>query len=119
VRCFGGNGTFVNCTSLEYVKIGSGMTDLFDIGSFQGCTSLKTVVLSEGLKSIGDYSFADCTSLASITLPSTIDRISYDAFKNCKNLKHVYYGGSSSDRSKIEIASGNTALTSVTWHYNS
>lgn len=119
VRCFGGNGTFVNCTSLEYVKIGSGLTDLFDIGSFQGCTSLKTVVLSEGLKSIGDYSFADCTSLASITLPSTIDGISYDAFKNCKNLKHVYYGGSSSDRSKIKINSGNTALTSATWHYNS
>ena len=119
VRCFGGNGTFVNCTSLEYVKIGSGMTDLFDIGSFQGCTSLKTVVLSEGLKSIGDWSFADCTSLTSITLPSTIDGISYDAFKNCKNLKHVYYGGSSSDRSKIKINSGNTALTSATWHYNS
>ena len=119
VRCFGGNGTFVNCTSLEYVKIGSGMTDLFDIGSFQGCTSLKTVVLPEGLKSIGDYSFADCTSLASITLPSTLERVSINAFENCKNLKHVYYGGSSSDRSKIEIASGNTSLTSATWHYNS
>ena len=119
VRCFGGNGTFVNCTSLEYVKIGSGMTDLFDIGSFQGCTSLKTVVLSEGLKSIGGCSFADCTSLTSITLPSTLERISADAFENCKNLKHVYYGGSSSDRSKIKIDSGNTALTSATWHYNS
>ena len=119
VRCFGGNGTFVNCTSLEYVKIGSGMTDLFDMSSFQGCTSLKTVVLSEGLELIGGFSFADCTSLTSITLPSTLERVSINAFENCKNLKHVYYGGSSSDRSKIEIASGNTALTSATWHYNS
>lgn len=119
VRRFGGNGTFCDCTSLEYVKIGSGLTDLFDIGSFSGCTSLKTVVLSEGLKSIGDLSFADCTSLASITLPSTLERIAADAFENCKNLKHVYYGGSSSDRSKIKIDSGNTALTSATWHYNS
>ncbi len=119
VRYFGDNGTFCDCTSLEYVKIGSGMTYLTDMSSFQGCTSLKTVVLSEGLKSMGGWSFANCTSLTSITLPSTLESISADAFENCKNLKHVYYGGSSSDRSKIKIESGNTALTSATWHYNS
>ncbi|MBQ9769429.1 MAG: sigma-70 family RNA polymerase sigma factor, partial [Clostridia bacterium] len=111
----GGNGTFIGCTSLEYVKIGSGLTYLTDMSSFEGCTSLKTVVLSEGLKSIGGWSFADCTSLTSITLPSTLEGIAADAFENCKNLKHVYYGGSSSVRSKIDIDSGNTALTSATW----
>lgn len=119
IKYFGDNGTFSNCTDLEYVKVGSGVSWIWDMGTFQGCTSLKTVELSEGTTVIGGYSFADCTSLTSITLPSTVENIYSDAFSNCPNLKDVYYGGYAADRAKIQIDSGNTALTSATWHYGS
>ncbi len=118
VKNLEGNGTFMGCTDLEYVDAG-GLSSIYDMSTFAGCTALKTIILSEKLTYIGGYSFEDCTSLTSITLPRTLEWISVDAFANCKNLKHVYYGGSSSDRSRIEIYSGNTALTSATWHYNS
>lgn len=119
IKGFGDNGTFADCTDLEYVKIGKGVTKIYDMGSFENCTSLKTVELSEGTIYIGEWSFADCTSLTSITLPSTVTKIQSDAFSNCPNLKNVYYAGTASDRANITIGSGNTDLTSATWHYGS
>ena len=113
-----GNGTFGHC-DVENLTVGKGIAFFGDIGIFNDCTSLKTVVLSEGVKMISDYVFDGCTALTSITLPKTLKTINADAFKNCTSLKHVYYAGSAADKANITIRSGNSCLTSATWHYNS
>ena len=119
VKQLDGNGIFISCPDLEYLEIKGGLKSIWDMGSFQNCTSLKTVILSEGIETIGGYSFEGCTALTSITLPGSIKTVWDDAFANCTNLKNVYYAGSVTDRSKIEILSGNQSLTSAIWHYNS
>ena len=43
---------------------------------------------------------------------------STQAFGNCPELKTVKYTGSSTDRGKITIGSGNEDLTSANWKFN-
>ena len=78
---------FQNCTALESVKLGEGVTELLT-GTFKNCTKLKEVELPNSLKTIGGYTFYN-TAISKIDLRN-IDTISSTyAFAECKNLENI------------------------------
>ena len=90
------------------------------IGSdaFSSCTNLTSVTIGDSVTSIGSYAFYNCASLTSITIPDSVTSIGYNAFYGCYRLKHVAYGGTSAQWSKISIDGKNTSLTGASvWHY--
>ena len=78
------------------------------------------VVIPDCVTSIGDHAFFECDSLTSIEISSSVTSISYSAFWECSSLRTVFYGGTSSDWSKISIGgSGNYYLTDAIRYYYS
>ena len=63
--------------------------------------------------------FKDQSSLVSILLPASVTSIGEDAFAGCAALSVVFYTGSTSEWSRIIIASNNTKLTGATRCYYS
>ncbi len=74
---------------------------------------IKAVVIEEGVTHIGAQCFQFCTNLKSVTIPSSVESIGAAAFYRCQKLETVYYGGTASDGTKIEIARYNKRLTSA------
>lgn len=56
---------------------------------FNDCTNLESVEFGTGLTTIGDEVFRQCESLTEITIPDNVTDIGYGAFRYCKNLKSV------------------------------
>lgn len=56
---------FSGCTSLEYIKIPSGVTVIHS-NLFEGCAKLKTVVFNRNIELIGGTTFKGCTALTTI-----------------------------------------------------
>lgn len=82
-------GIFRNCTSLEAVKIPSGMASIGNF-CFENCSSLSKVTFAEPntVASIGNSAFSNCTSLTDIVLPEGVASIS-TSFLNCTSLLDV------------------------------
>ena len=89
------------------------------MGAFAGSKILKNVTLSRSQRYIESYVFNGCTALESVTIGRNVDEICEDAFDGCTRLKDVYFEGSYSEWSSINIESGNSALRSAKMHYNS
>ena len=53
-----GDGTFLECSSLESIKFSSTISEVRD-GAFQKCSNLKDVLLNKGLWKIGKGAFDD------------------------------------------------------------
>lgn len=70
--------TFCDCTSLEEVTFGSGLTEIPRI-SFNNCTSLKNLVVPGTIKTIGDYSFS-VTGIENLTIEEGVEKIGTSAF---------------------------------------
>lgn len=97
--------------------------------AFVSCYDLEELVISDGVTVIGAYALSWCTSLKKITLPSSITDIGCCAFYACDNLKDVYYMGTETQWSAIDIDSipfsiyyindenGNQRLLDATIHY--
>ena len=64
---------------------------------------VNSVVLPKSLETIGWCAFEKCKDLESITLPKNLKCICSDAFSGCAALKTVYYGGTASQWSGIDI----------------
>lgn len=101
--------------SLHSVTITGGTSITYD--AFNSCKSLTSIILSEGITNIGNNAFENCSALTSIVIPKSVENISFDAFTECTALTNVYYGGSASDWSNIDISLFNDALTSATRYY--
>lgn len=99
-------------------QVPSGVTHIGE-EAFRSCDGIKSITFPSTLTSIGDEAFYDCDGIKSITLPSTLTSIGYNAFNDCNNLTDVYYASSKEQWEKIEIDSGNWALSDATIHYNS
>lgn len=96
--------TFENCTSLQTLKIGEGVTKISE-KAFAKCTALSSIKFSDTIKNIFDYAFEECTSLTEITVPKGVEDIGYMAFIGCKNL------------TKAEIKGDKTALSGYSLGY--
>ena len=86
--------------------------------AFYGNYEVTNITIPENITSIGWCSFAECGALAKIIIPDSITSIGEGAFEECASLTDVWYGGSMSDREKLDLADGNDYLIGSTWHYD-
>ena len=112
-----GYGAFYGCTGLTDITIPGSVVQI-DHMAFQHCSNLETVTMLNGVNSIGQQVFLYCQKLKTLTLPVSVKTIEKETFYDCKNLQNVYYSGTSTDFSKIEIGTSNNYLTNANITYN-
>ena len=88
-----------------------------DSFAFQGCTHLKRVIIPNSVTSIGQQSFYKCSGLESVVIGNSINKIGSTSFNSCTKLRDIYYYGTVASWNSIEIASGNTSISTATRHY--
>ena len=103
--------------SITKVVIENGVTSIGN-WAFEDCSSLTSVNIGNGVTSIGSRAFYYCISLKEIYLPQSVTAIRENTFNGCTALTDIWYAGSKSDRDLITRESGNDALLSATWHFN-
>lgn len=112
-----GRETFINCTSLKDIHIGDSVTAIengwADAGAFQGCTSLTSVVVPDGMTEIGACAFQGCTKLKDVTLPDSLSKIDDWAFYGCTNLSNIDFPDSVSEIGTC-VFTDCTSLTRIT-----
>lgn len=86
------SAAFKDCTSLESVTLGTGVT-LLNSEIFSGCTSLKTVTINGDVTAIKGSAFSGCTALTEITIPETVTTIAAKAFEGCTALTDIWFEG--------------------------
>ena len=134
-----GSCLFLGCTRLSAITIPSSVTTI-ESNAFTHCDSITAITLPSGLRTMGDavcsqmaklttatvsggvtylsnYAFNDCPSLKTITLPNTVRSIGICAFRYDTALKDVYFNGSVTQWTSIQIAGeGNSALYNADVH---
>ena len=134
-----GSCLFLGCTRLSAITIPSSVTTI-ESNAFTHCDSITAITLPSGLRTMGDavcsqmarlttatvsggvtylsnYAFNDCPSLKTITLPNTVKSIGICAFRYDTALKDVYFNGSVTQWTSIQIAGeGNSALYNADVH---
>lgn len=73
----------------------------------------------EGIQWLEDLACYTLDKVKTVIIPKSVSVIVYAAFDNCKNLTDIYYEGTKSQWSKIEIGNYNDSLENATIHYNS
>lgn len=111
-----GNGVFEDCISLETIDIPDTVKTIGE-RAFSGCIALSEIKLPFYIARIERLTFESCISLKSIVILQRITYIGNSSFLSCNSLVNVYYGGSETQRQKIEIAADNACLLDATWHY--
>ena len=134
-----GSCLFLGCTRLSAITIPSSVTTI-ESNAFTHCDSIAAITLPGGLRTMGDaicsqmaklttatvssgvtylsnYAFNDCPSLKTITLPNTVRSIGICAFRYDTALKDVYFNGSVTQWTSVQIAGeGNSALYNADVH---
>ena len=100
-----GSGAFALCTSLRFLSIGNGLTNInysahntlyWGTGNFTYCgTSFSTRTFT-----IQTNPFESLTNLVAISFGTAIQAVNWNAFDGIKNLKYVYFPGALPLRSK-------------------
>jgi len=80
-------GTFNGCTSLEIVKLPSGLIEIG--GSMFSGTAIKSIILPEGIQKIPNSCFSNCKQLESIVIPDGVVEIGNVAFNECSSLRDI------------------------------
>ena len=83
---------FWNCSALTSVDLSKGVTQIYDC-VFENCSSLTNLNLGDRLKSIGGSSFKGCTGLPDIKIPDGTETIGGSAFENCSGATKLYLPG--------------------------
>ena len=113
-----GDQAFAYCSNLTSTTIGSSVKSVGS-SAFSNCTAIKNINLPNGITTISDNAFYKCSSLVKITIPNTVTSIGKYAFYMCANLTDIYYEGSESDWTQIQIGTGSSSvINSATFHYN-
>lgn len=92
-------------------------TKIIARGAFRQCDSAEVVVIGDSVTSISEEAFLACAKLRGIIISDSVTFIGDSAFSDCKSLTSVYYKGTESDWSNIEMDSYNSKLTSATIYY--
>ena len=80
------------CTGLKRVVIEDGSNlDSIPGRAFANCSSLEEVVVGDGVSGLDDYAFSTCSGLTSVTLPKTLNFFGDNAFSGCEKLTSVKY----------------------------
>ena len=107
-----GDRAFRDCAFLQDVKLPNNLR-IMGTSCFKG-TAIKTIEIPSSMITIPQRAFDECYYLETITLPNTLRGIETCAFKNCSGLRSVIYKGTTTEWSRINIASyGNDALRSA------
>jgi glucan-binding YG repeat protein len=124
-----GEGAFAACSNLTniwvdadhaaYASDANGvlynkdMTQLLQApGAFSG-----TYTIAEGVTTVGKYAFNGCTSMSAVIVGMDVTDIEDSAFGSCGDLTDVYYAGTPSQWTQIQIAAGNEDLKEAQLRY--
>ena len=133
-----GSNAFEGCTGLTGIELPDSVKSIGQY-AFQGCTALKNLTTPSQLREIGQSAFKDCTgletlnipsvetidasafsgctALTSVSLPKNVKTIGNAAFRYCESIKDVYYAGSETEWSAIDIQPYNNPIVNATKHY--
>ncbi len=136
-----GEKSFLGCEALTDINLPKGLRFIPDF-AFDSCSALETVEIPSSVKSFGQNAFDNsgitefripdgvttipygmfegCSQLQEVVIPDSVTKIDSFAFYKCGNLSDVYYVGSESEYSKIDISSLSTyneGLTYADIHY--
>ena len=104
-------------SNVKTAEVKEGVTRLGSY-SLSALTKLENASLPESLTAIGTGAFKNDSSLTRISFPSDVTEIGNDAFAGCTALTDVYYDGSEIQWNRIQIGSGNDALTGADIHFS-
>lgn len=114
-----GVAAFQNCADLTTVSLPYSVTEI-GAYAFAGCTSLSAITLPDRLVTLGDFAFKGCSAADRVYIGPKVTHIGDSAFFGCNGLLGVFYEGSTSDWKRVDLGSGNSALTvGVRWYYYS
>ena len=106
---------FADCNNMTEIELPNSMTT---IGSyaFSLCESLETVRIPGNVTTIEEGAFSVCSKLKTLYVPNGMKNIGEDAFLGCDGLSDIYYGGTETDWTEINIQNGNESLTQAALH---
>lgn len=82
------SSAFSNCTSLEYVTIGAGVTSIGGSAFYQ--TAIRDVTIPYGVTSIGNNAFSGCSSLERVHVLSASAFFNNNSFLGCSSITEVH-----------------------------
>lgn len=85
-----GQNAFANCTALEEITFGAGLT-LLDKGCLSGCRRLDCVKLPAKVREIGSSAFQGCTGLLHLIVEGGVEVIRDNAFLDCARLRRITF----------------------------
>ena len=113
VTCVG-NSAFDFCSKLTTAILPNTITRIGESSFYM--TGITYIDIPEGVTTI-EISAFNSSKLKSVTIPKSLRYIGHSAFSTTVDFSSVYYNGSPSDWSKIEIDKGNSKLLSATRVY--
>ena len=99
-----------------YYRIPDGVSTI-EYWAFGDCSNLTEVVIPFGVEYITRV-FSGCRNLTAVHIPESVTYIGYDTFFLCDKLTDVYYGGTQTSWSAINVDNSNDALLTTTIHFN-
>ena len=107
---------FRDCYGLENLDLPDSIVDIKK-SVFENCTNLKSVKLPKNLNTISYGSFYGCDNLKTVSFSSNVKTIYNDAFEST-SLESVYFNGTATDWSKIDIKKNNSCLLDANLYFN-
>lgn len=122
---------FENCNALARITVSGENKRYRDVGgilysireedgevSYSGIVHVPmklagAVAIPEGISSISAEAFYGRTEITSVTLPKSLTSIGSYAFGACSGITAAYFTGDAAAWAKVNVASGNDALTAV------
>lgn len=100
-----GELAFGFCLNLATVKFSSGLTAIGNC-AFLCCRSLTSAMIPDGTTTIGEDAFGECDLLEAVAIPLSVTMIDNYIFGNCRADLRVFYAGSRTQWTQINIPSG-------------